>query len=96
MLVINEKLMSIEDYVRKLTEVSTNATSVSNIRAEATPRMVLNALRNTFFILDEIRHIILVKPTFTKYREIDEIYRRVTKLYIRDKKWWEVLTDLLD
>lgn len=95
-LVINNKLMPIEDYVRKLTEVGTNATSVSNIRGAATPRVVLNALRDAFFNLNEIRHIFLVKPIFTKYIEMDEVYRRVNKLSIPDKKCWEQLTDLLD
>ena len=64
MLVINDKLMPIEDYVRKLTEVGTNAASVWNITGATTPRVVLNALRNTFIILDEIRHIFLVKYHF--------------------------------
>ena len=47
---------------------------------------MLNVLRDSFFILDEIRHIFLVKPTFTKYTEMDEVYKRVTKLSIPDKK----------
>lgn len=84
--------MPIVDYVRKLTEVGTNAASVSNIRGVATPRVVLNSLKDTFFILDEIRHIFPIKPTFTKYTEMHEIYRRVTKISIPDKKRWEVLT----
>lgn len=96
MLVINDKLMPIEDYVRKLTKVGTNAASVSNIRGAATPRVVLNALRDSFFILNEIRRIFPLKPTFTKYTEMDEVYRRVTKLSIPDKKSWEQLTNLLD
>jgi len=52
MLLINDKLLPIEDYIRKLTEVGNNASSVSNIRGATTPRVVLNALRDTFFILD--------------------------------------------
>lgn len=96
MLVINDKLMPIEDYVRKLTEVDTNAASISNIRGATTPRIVLSALRDTTFILNEIRHIFPVKPTFTKYTKMDEVYRRVIKLSIADKKRWEELIDLLD
>jgi len=60
---------------------------MSNKRGVATPRVVLNALRDTLFILDEIRHIFPVKPTFTKYIEMDEIYRRLTKISIPDKCW---------
>lgn len=89
MIVINEKLMPIEDYVLKLTEMGTNAALVSNIRGATTPRVVLNVLRDSFFILDEIRHIFLVRTTFTKYTKMDEVYRRITKLSITDKKHWE-------
>ena len=57
MLVINDKLIPIEDYVRKLIEIGTNAASISNIRGATTPRVVLNALKDSFFILNEIKHI---------------------------------------
>lgn len=53
-------------------------------------------LRDSFLILDEIKHIFLVKPTFTKYTEMGEIYKRVTKISIPDKKCREELIDLLD
>lgn len=59
MMVINYKLMPIEDYVKNVTEVGTHAASVSNIRGSATPALIANALRDTFFILDEIKHIFL-------------------------------------
>ena len=96
MMVINDKLMQIEVYVKKLTGVGTHATSVANIKGLATPALIVKKLRDSFFILDEIKHIFLVKPTFTKYTEMDEIYRRVTNISIPDKKLWEELTNLLD
>ena len=67
MMVINDKLMPIEDYVKKLTEVGTHAASVANIKGSATPALIVKTLRDSFFILDEIKRIFLVKPTFTKY-----------------------------
>jgi len=96
MMVINDKLMPIEDYVKKLINVDNHAAWVANIKGLATPALIVKALRDSFFILDEIKHIFLVKPTFTKYTEMDEIYRRVTKISIPDKKRWEELIDLLD
>jgi len=94
--VINDKLMPIEDYIHKLREVTTSATIVSNIKGTTTPSLVLNALRDTFFILIEVKHIFLVKPTFTKYTEMDEVYRRVINLSIPNENFWEQLTDLLN
>ena len=76
--------------------MGTHATSVANIKGSTTPTLIVKTLRDSFFILDEIKHIFLVKPTFTKYTEMDEIYRRVTKISILDKKRWEGLTNLLD
>ena len=96
MMVINGKLMPMEDYVKKLIEVGTHAYSIANIKGSATPALMVKKLRDSFFILDEIKHIFLAKPTFNKYTEMDEIYRRITKIYIPDKKCWEELTDLLD
>jgi len=89
MMFINDILMPVKDYVNKLTEVGNHEALVSTIRGLVTPTLIENALRDTFFILDEINHIFLVKPTFTKYTEMDEIYRRVTKISTPDKKHWE-------
>ena len=86
MMVINDKLMPIEDYVKKLIEVGTHAASVANIKGSATPALIVKTLRDSFFILDEIKHIFLVKPIFTKYTEMDERYWRVTNISILDKK----------
>ena len=96
MMVINDKLMQVEDYVNNLIEVGTHAVSISNIKGSTTPALIVKTLRDSFFILDEIKHIFLVKPTFTKYTEMDEIYRRVTNISIPDKKRWEELENLLD
>jgi len=52
MLVINDKLMPIEDYVQKLAEVVKHAALVSKIRGSATPALIVNTLKDTFFILN--------------------------------------------
>jgi len=88
-MVINDKLMPIEDYVKKLIEVGTHADLVANVKGSTRPTPIVKTLTDSFFILDEIKHIFLVKPTFTKYTEMDEIYRRVTKISIPDKEHWE-------
>ena len=95
-MVINDKLIPIEDYVKNLIDVGTHAASVANIKGSTTLALIVIRLRDYFFILDEIKHIFLVKPTFTKYTEMDEIYKRITKIYIPYKKCWEELTDLPD
>ena len=95
-LIIDDKFMPIEDYVQTLTEVGKSVALVSNIRGLATLTLIVNTPKDAFFILHEIRHIFLVKPTFTKYTEMVEIYRRVIKISIPEMKRWEELLDLLD
>lgn len=75
--------------------MGTHAASVANIKGSTTPTLIVKILRDSSFILDEIKHIFLVKPTFIKYTKMDEIYRRVTNIFIPDKKFWEELTNLL-
>ena len=53
-------------------------------------------MENEFYIQNELKHVFTVKPTFAKYIEVDEIYRRVIKLTVQDEKRWEELCDLLD
>lgn len=51
MMVINDKLMSIEDYVKNLTKVGTHATLIANIKGSATPTLIVKTLRDSFFTL---------------------------------------------
>lgn len=47
MMVINDKLMPNEDYVKKLIEVGTHAASVANIKGLATPALIVKTLRDS-------------------------------------------------
>lgn len=61
-----------------------------------TAKAFLETMSNDFHVQNEVKHIFTVKPTFAKYTEVDEIYRRGTKLTVPDEKRWEELLDLLD
>jgi len=52
MLVINDKLIPIEYYVENITEVSSSAATVSKVKGSTTPRVLLNVVRDTYFILN--------------------------------------------
>ena len=94
--VINDNLITQEDYVLKLKEMEKSSIKLSGIKGSMTSREFLETKSNDFYIQNEVKHFFTVKPNFAKYTEVDEIYQRVIKLTIPDEKRWEELSDLLD
>lgn len=91
--VINEKLMTREDYMKKLQDISKDTAKSSSIKGSMTRRDFYEAINNISVIQHEIKHIFSVKPTFSRYTEVDEIYRKVTKIYIPHEKGWNNLCE---
>ena len=94
--VINDKLITYEDYVRKLKEIGRDNSKFSSIKGSMKDREFLGAMGNDFFIQHEVNHIFVVRPTFSKYTEVDEIYQKVIKLTILDEDRWDKLCELHD
>lgn len=63
--VINEKLITKEDYMRKLKDISRDTVKFSNVNGVMTGRVFLEVINNDVFIQHEIKHIFVVKPTFS-------------------------------
>lgn len=94
--VINDKLITHEDYIQKMKEVAKSSIKFSGIKGSMKAKAFLGTMSNEFHVQNEVKHIFTVKPTFSKYIEVDEIYYGVTKLTVLDEKRWEELLDLLD
>lgn len=94
--VINDKLIAQEDYVPKMKEMARSSIKVSGIKGSMKAKEFLETISNDVYIQNEVKHVFTVKPTFSKYIEVDEIYWRVIKLTITDEKRWEEFCDLLD
>lgn len=94
--VINDKLITQEDYVLKMEEGTRSNIKFSGIKGSMTTREFLETMTNEFFIENEVKHVFTIKPTFEKYTKVDEIYWRVIKLTILDEKRLEELCHLLD
>ena len=56
----------------------------------------MDALQLDIIIQHEIKHIFIVKPTFAKYTDMDEVYMRLLKVIVPGHIRWEELCDLLD
>jgi hypothetical protein len=96
MKVINDKLMVLPDYKKKLIEVSRDCAKFAGIQSNITGRAFMEALHSDFEIQHEIKHIFVVKPTFAKYMDMDKVYRRLLKVTVPTHIRWEELCDLLD
>ena len=80
--VINEKIMAKPYYVKKLTDISKDASKHANMKNTMAGRAFYEVLRNDIFIQNEIKHIFWLKPIFMKYAESDEIYKNLSRIKI--------------
>ena len=94
MKVINDKLMTLPDYKKKLTEASNS--KFAGVQGSVTGKAFIEALQLDIDIQHEIKHIFVVKPTFSKYMDMDEVYKRLLKITVPSHIRWEELCDLLD
>ena len=94
-LVINEKLMKQEDYDKKIREVAKEQANSSTMQGIPTGKVLYKIFENLFYLQYEVKHLFINKPTFAKYTEADEIFRRMVKIKLPDAEYWEKLIDLL-
>jgi hypothetical protein len=80
--VINDKLMTLPDYKKRLAEVSKDNSKFAGIQGSIIGKTFLDALQLDISIQHEIRYIFLTKPTFAKYTKMDEVYRRLLKITV--------------
>lgn len=99
-LLINDKLMTQEDYDKKLREVAKN--QVKNVAIHNTSKhrmpsskVLYQALWNLFYLQHEVKHLFVNKPTFAKYIEADEVFRKFKKNQLPNEERWKQLTNLL-
>jgi hypothetical protein len=94
--VINDKLMTLPDYKKRLGKVCKDSSKFAGIQGSITGKEFMDTLQLDISIQHEIRYILLIKPTFAKYTDMDEVYRRLLKVTVPSHLRWEELCDLLD
>ena len=60
-----------------------------------TGKVILQYFEDLFFLQHEIRHIFVFKPTFSKYTDADENFRKLKNVKIPDVEQWKAFTDLM-
>jgi hypothetical protein len=88
--------MTLPDYKKRLSEMSKDSSKFTGIQGSIIGKEFMDALQLDISIQHEIRYIFLTKPTFAKYTEMDEVYRRLLKVVVPSHLRWEELYDLLD
>jgi hypothetical protein len=96
LLVLNDKLMTLSDYKQKIAMVVKDSSKFSGIEGSITGKEFLETLQLDLSIQHEIKYIFIIKTTFTKYTEMDEVYRRLLKVTIPSQKRWEDLCTLIE
>lgn len=94
-LVINNILMPDEDYNRKIKEVAREQANSSSMKGMPTGKVMYQNFENLFYLQHEVKHLFVNKPTFVKYTESNEVYKRMVSIKLLDTNPWEKLNDLL-
>jgi ABC-type branched-subunit amino acid transport system ATPase component len=94
--VINNKLITFSDYKQKILTVAKDGSKFAGIKGNITGKAFLETLRLDPSIQQEIKYLFITKPTFTKYTEMDEVYRRLLKVNIPSQQRWDDLCDLIN
>lgn len=85
-----------EDDCEKVYNISTNTSKFAGIKGHIIGKAVIEALEFEITIRHEIKHIFINKPTFEKYTEVDEVYRKLKNLFIPTDERWDELCDTIE
>ena len=88
--------MMLPDYKKRLADVAKDSSKFLGIQGNITSKAFLDALQLDISIQHEIRYIFIIKPTFAKYTEMDEVYQRLLKVNVPSHLRWEELCDLIE
>jgi hypothetical protein len=94
--VINDKLMILSNYKKNLATVSKDSLKFSGIQGSITCKAFLEAFQSDISIQHKIQYIFIIKPTLTKYTEMDEVYQRFLKVSVPSNLRWEELCNLIE
>jgi hypothetical protein len=88
--------MTLPNYKQKLVTVAKDSLKFFGIQGSITGKTFLETLQPDINIQHEIQYIFIIKPNFSKYTEMDEIYRRLLKVIIPSQLRWEELCNLIE
>ena len=79
-MVINENLMPQNDYDKKIREHAKEQVNKPTGQGIPTGKVLLNFFEDLFYLQYEIKHLFFIKPTFARYIEADENFRKLKNI----------------
>jgi hypothetical protein len=89
--VLNDKLMTLSNYKQRIATVAKDSSKFSGIQGSITGKEFLETLQHDLNIQHEIKYVFIIKLTFSKYTEMDEVYHRFLKITIPSTQRWDEL-----
>ena len=84
------------DYKQNIITVEKYGSKFAGIQGSITGKAFLETLQLDLSIQHEFKYIFITNPTFSKYREMDEVYRKLLKITIPSQKRWDDLCALIE
>ena len=87
--------MDQKEYDKKIRDHAKEQVNKQLPQGSPTGKVVLQYIEDLFFLQNEIKHLFVIKPNFSKYTEADENYRKLKSMKIPNAEKWQNFTDLL-
>ena len=80
--VFNENLMPQKYYDKKIREFSKEQVNKPPAQGNPTSKVLLQYFEDLFYLQHEIKHLFVIKPTFSRYTEANENFRKLKNIQI--------------
>lgn len=92
----NDELISLEEYCQNVYPIATDKDKFVDIKGHVIGEAFLEALNFDLMIKHEIKHILVNKPTFENYTEVEEVYRKLINLSVLSEDRWDHLCEIIE
>jgi len=96
LLIINDKLSTWPDYSAQIMNKARDNSKVTMGRLSMIGRVFLEALSFDLDTQYAISNLFITRPTFARYIEVDEVYKKLMKMNIPSEQRWDKLCELLE
>lgn len=93
---IGDKMVKREDYQHKLYTIARERSKFAKIEGTLIGKEFMGGLSYDLLIKHEISHLFLSNPTFEKFIEVYEFYRKLIHFKLPNEQRWEKLCELLE
>lgn len=71
-------------YNKKIREAAKEQVITSSMKGMPITKVLFQTFENLFYLQHELKHLFINNPTFSKYIDVDEIYRKMINIQLPD------------